>query len=79
MEVSNAVRSLEGGHFERLIAVIKSAIAVTLRRKTLQEEVFHTSLAEAQAVVNNRLLTYLSNQLDEEPLTLSHLLRGHLV
>ena len=43
------------------------------------EEVFRTALAEAQAVVNNRPLTYLSNQLDEEPLTPSHLLRGHLV
>ena len=42
-------------------------------------EVFHTALAEAQAVVNNRPLTYLSNQLDEEPSTPSHLLRGHLV
>ena len=50
-----------------------------MRRKTLQEEVFRTALAEAQAVVNNRPLTYLSNQLDEEPLTPSHLLRGHLV
>ena len=68
-----------GGHFERLIAVVKSALAVALQRKTLQEEVFHTALAEAQAVVNNRPLTYLSNQLGEEPLTPSHLLRGHLV
>ena len=67
------------GHFERLIAVVKSALAVALRRKTLQEEVFRTTLAETQAVVNNRPLTYLSNQLDEELLTLSHLLRGHLV
>ena len=53
----------KGGHFERLIAVIKSALAAALRRKTLQEEVFRTGLAEAQAVVNNRPLTYLSNQL----------------
>ena len=67
------------GHFERLIAVVKSVLAVTLRRKTLQEEVFRTTLAKTQAVVNNRSLTYLSNQLDEELLTLSHLLRGHLV
>ena len=64
----------KGGHFERLIAVVKSALAVALRRKTLQEEVFRTALAEAQAVVNNWPLTYLSNQLDEEPLTPSHLL-----
>ena len=64
------------GHFERLITVVKFALAVALRRKTLQEEVFHTALAEAQAVVNNRPLTYLSDQLDEEPLTPSHLLPG---
>ena len=69
----------KGGHFERLIAVIKSALTIALRRKTLQEEVFRTALAEAQTVVNNRPLTYLINQLDEEPLTPSHLLRGHLV
>ena len=48
-------------HFERLIAVVKSALAIALRRKTLQEEVFRTALVEAQVVVNNRPLTYLSN------------------
>ena len=69
----------KGGHFESLIAVVKFTLAVALRRKTLQEEVFRTALEEAQAVVNNRPLTYLSNQLDEELLTASHLLRGHLV
>ena len=63
----------KGAHFERLIAVVKSALAIALQRKTLQEEVFRTALAEAQAV-NNRPLTYLSNQLDEEPMTQSHLL-----
>ena len=73
------LNSWKGGHFERLITVVKSALAVALQRKTLQEEVFHTTLAEARAVVNNRPLTYLSNQLYEEPLTPSHLLRGELV
>ena len=73
-EVQNHMRKLQikwkfqtphapwkGGHFERLIAIVKSALTVALRRKTLQEEVFCTALTEAQAVVNNRPLTYLSN------------------
>ena len=34
----------KGGHFERVIAVVKSALAIALRRKTLQEEVFRTAL-----------------------------------
>ena len=69
----------KGGHFERLISIIKSSLVVSLRHKRLNEEQFRTAVAEAQAVVNSRPLTYLSNQLEDEPLTPSHLLRGTLI
>ena len=67
------------GHFERLISTVKSCLNVSLQNKALTEEEFRTVVAECQAVVNNRLLTYLSNDVQDEPLTPSHLLRGTIV
>ena len=69
----------KGGHFERMVSIIKASLNVSLRNKQLREEEFRTAVAEAQAVVNARPLTYLSNEVDDEPLTPSHLLRGHLI
>ena len=68
-----------GGHFERMISVVKSSLVVSLRHKTLNEEEFRTAVRECQAVVNNRPLTYLSNSTEDEPLMPSHLLQGTLM
>ena len=65
-----------GGHFERLIGVVKTSLIVSLRNRILNEEEFRTAIAEAQAVVNSRPLTYYNNDLEDEPLTPMHLLRG---
>ena len=69
----------KGGHFERLISTVKASLVVSLRNKTLNEEEFRTAVAECQAVVNSRPLTYVSNDVNDEPLTPSHLLRGTLL
>ena len=69
----------KGGHFERLIATVKTSLIVSLRNKKLNEEQFRTAVAEAQAVVNSRPLTYASNDLEDEPLTPAHLVRGTAV
>ena len=66
----------KGGHFERLISTVKSSLVVSLRNKELNDEQFRTAVAESQAVVNSRPLTYLASGLEEEALTPSHLLRG---
>ena len=58
---------------------MKASLVVSLRNKTLNEEEFRTAVAECQAVVNSRPLTYLSNDVNDEPLTPSHLLRGTIV
>ena len=58
---------------------MKSCLNVSLRNKTLTEEEFCTVVEECQAVVSNRPLTYLSNDVQDEPLTPSHLLRGTMV
>ena len=55
---------------------MKASLVVSLRNKTLTEEQFRTAVCECQAVVNSRPLTYVSNDVDEEPLTPHHLLRG---
>ena len=68
-----------GGHFERMIGVVKTSLAVSLRNRTLNEEEFRTAIAEAQAVVNSRPLTYFNNDVNDEPLTPMHLLRGTAV
>ena len=43
------------------------------------KEKFRTAVSECQATVNNRPLIYVSNELQEEPLMPSHMLRGGLI
>uniref|UniRef100_A0A5S6Q179 Integrase catalytic domain-containing protein n=1 Tax=Trichuris muris TaxID=70415 RepID=A0A5S6Q179_TRIMR len=66
-----------GGSWERLIGVAKRALVATLRGNAVSDEVLATVLAEVEALLNGRPLTYLSSDPEcFEPLTPFHILIG---
>lgn len=66
-----------GGAWERLVRSVKTALRVTLRERAPCIEVLGTVLAEAEAIVNSRPLTYVSLDAgSEEALTPAHFLIG---
>ncbi|GBM33304.1 hypothetical protein AVEN_274707-1, partial [Araneus ventricosus] len=69
-----------GGFWERLMRSIKEPLTKTLGRALLTLEELSTILTEIESVINNRPITYDSDELDEPRiLTPSHfLLPGHL-
>ena len=59
-----------GGHFERLVRMIKASLATTiLSKKLLTLEEFTTIIKEAENIVNSRPLTYQSDNTRDIPLT----------
>ena len=67
-----------GGVWERMVGTVKRALRTVLGRLMVTDEVLQTVLAEAEAIVNSRPLTYVSAQGDGlEALTPNHLLLGH--
>ena len=67
----------QGGFYERLIGVTKSCLKKTLFRKKVSIEDLYTLVAEVENRVNNRPLTYVSDDINElEALTPSHLIYG---
>ena len=66
-----------GGFFERLVGTVKSALFKTLGRSLIGYEEFRTILNEVCSVINNRPLTYVSNDCDEPTaITPAHFLTG---
>ena len=65
-----------GGFFERLISVVKGCLSKSLYRRKITFEELRTILCEIQTIVNNRPLTYVSGERDDEYLTPNHLLFG---
>ena len=66
-----------GGFWERLIGLTKAAIKKTLGRTHVSLEVLQTIVVEVELILNNRPITYLSDDIrDPEPLTPAHLLHG---
>ena len=66
-----------GGVWERMIGTVKRALRTVLGRLIVTDEVLQTVVAEAEAVVNSRPLTYVSTDADSlEALTPNHLLIG---
>lgn len=65
-----------GGCWERLIRCVKTALQVTLREKAPREELLHTLLLEAEAIVNSRPLTYVAADNEYQSLTPFHFLIG---
>lgn len=66
-----------GGVWERMVGTVKRALRTVLGKLMVTDEVLQTVIAEAEAVVNSRPLTYVSAQGDSlEALTPNHLLLG---
>ena len=67
--------SHHGGAWERIIRMIRKILCSVLRQQTLDDEGFHTVLCEAEAMLNDRPITRLSEDpTDLEALTPNHLL-----
>nr|XP_047137485.1 uncharacterized protein LOC124813988 [Hydra vulgaris] len=65
-----------GGYFERLVASTKRCLRKVIANARLTYEELLTILAEVEAVVNNRPITFTYNKPGDTPLTPNHLLYG---
>jgi Family of unknown function (DUF5641) len=66
-----------GGVYERMVGSMKKALRATLANRNATIEEFRTGLCQAEAVVNGRPLTTVSNDTkDPLPLTPAHLVLG---
>ncbi|KAI2646060.1 Transposon Tf2-9 polyprotein [Labeo rohita] len=64
-----------GGVWERLIRTIKKTLYSVLKQQVLDDEGLQTALCEVEAIVNDRPITTISDDVtDPEPLTPNHLL-----
>ncbi|XP_006814415.1 uncharacterized protein LOC102802616 [Saccoglossus kowalevskii] len=69
-----------GGFWERLIGLTKNAIKKTLGRSLISFDELSTVVTEIETVLNDRPLTYVSSNLDDNVgLTPNHLLHGRQV
>ena len=67
----------QGGFYERLIGVTKSALMKAIGRTKMTFEELRTLVAEVEAIVNDRPLTKVSSNVNEkDALTPSHLMYG---
>ena len=70
----------QGGFWERLIGITKTALKKTLGRTQVSFDQLRTILAEVEATLNDRPLTYVSpSNNDLTPLTPSHLISRRLL
>ena len=66
-----------GGIFESTVKQVKRAMKTVINDQVFSEETLHTVLVETKAIVNNRPLTPVSDDLnDYETLTPNHFLIG---
>ena len=68
-----------GGFYERMIQSMKRCLKKTIGKTKLTYDELSTALTEVEAILNSRLLSYVSNDDLEEPLTLSHMLTGRRI
>ena len=68
-----------GGAFERLVKSTKRCLRKQVGRANFSLDELITSLAEIEAVINSRPLSYVSSDDLEEPITPSHLITGHRI
>ena len=67
----------QGGNFERLIKIVKSSLHKSLHGRKVTSQELRTFLAEVEATVNSRPLTYVSSERDNDDiLTPAKLLYG---
>ena len=67
----------QGGFYERLVESMKRCLRKSIGQNSLTLDELQTVLAEVEAVLNSRPISYVSSDDLEEPLTPSHLLTGH--
>jgi hypothetical protein len=66
-----------GGVWERLVRSVKTALKAVLKEQVVSESVLRTTLAEVEAVLNSRPLTYNSSDVNDlTALTPNHFLHG---
>lgn len=64
-----------GGVWERLIKSLKKILSSVVREQVMDDEALQTALCEVEAIMNDRPITTITNDLnDVEPLTPNHLL-----
>ena len=67
----------QGGVFESMIKIVKSALSKALHNRKVKTREFVTLLTEVECMVNDRPLTYLDTEIfNDEALTPAHLLYG---
>ncbi|XP_065203854.1 uncharacterized protein LOC135833945 [Planococcus citri] len=66
-----------GGAYERLIALVKEALKLTYYRITLTDRQLQVAIAETEAILNSRPLTYFGPNLEEDIITPNLFLRGN--
>ncbi|XP_074657128.1 uncharacterized protein LOC141910296 [Tubulanus polymorphus] len=67
-----------GGFWERLVGIVKMVLKKVIGRAHISFDDFRTVVSEAEAIVNDRPLTYSSTDInDEAPVTPSQLMCGH--
>ena len=67
-----------GGFWERLVGITKTTLKKTIGNSLISRDELHTVLTEVERIVNNRPLTYVSDDLDDfRPLTPSDLIYGY--
>ena len=65
-----------GGYWERLVQVVKQCLKKVCGSALLSYDELATVMAEAEACINSRPLTYLSSDLDSELICPAHFLTG---
>ena len=66
-----------GGAWERMVRSVKEALKVFDDGRKLTDEIFSTTLAEAEDMINSRPLTYIPQESAEiEAISPNHFLRG---
>ena len=68
-----------GGAFERLVRSTKRCLRKQIGRAGFSLDEMITALAEIEAVINSRPLSYVSADDMEEAVTPSHLIVGHRI
>ena len=67
----------QGGFFDRLVGISKSALYKVLGRSKLSFREVETMLIQVEGLMNNRRLTYQTDELESEPLTPNHMIFGY--
>ena len=68
-----------GGFYERLVKSLKSGLKKTIGQAKLTQDELATVVAEAKMILNCRLISYVSTEDLEEPLTPAHLIIGRRI